>query len=70
MKTLRPTEVVTCCVCGEDVIKEKAESIFTGRRKYMCPGCYAAASRQCDGRLYAVRAPKSRRIKEEPKVNH
>ena len=50
MKVLRPMEVVTCCVCGEEFDKIKMHKIFTGRTKYICPECYSNANRQMDAR--------------------
>lgn len=53
MKRIRPIKVVTCCVCGGAFDKIRMHELFTGRTKYMCPACYAAANRQMDARRSA-----------------
>ena len=40
MKTLRPDEIVTCDICGQEFDKLYAYEVFTGRTKYICPECH------------------------------
>ncbi|MBQ3280807.1 MAG: hypothetical protein IJH41_00210 [Eubacterium sp.] len=40
MKTLRPVEIVTCDICGQELDKLFAYEVFTGRTKYICPECH------------------------------
>ena len=49
MRRIRDIEVVTCCICGEELDKIKASRIFTGRVKYMCPKCEAMANKELAG---------------------
>ena len=53
MRTIRPVEVVTCCVCGEEFDKIKMREIFTGRTRYVCPECYNNGNREIDARRAA-----------------
>ena len=48
MKVVRPIEVETCCICGEQFDKIRLKEIFTGRVKYICPKCYSNGNRQLD----------------------
>lgn len=66
MRIIRPIEAVTCCVCGEAFDKLKMREIFTGRVKYICPECYAAANKQLDSRRAAWKdSAKDRQILSE-----
>ena len=49
MKRTRDVEVVTCCICGEEIDKIKTRTLFTGRVKYMCPKCEATANKELAG---------------------
>lgn len=50
MKTIRPIEIETCCICGQQFDKIRMFEIFTGRVKYMCPECYAMSNREIAAR--------------------
>ena len=51
MKTLRPIEVETCCICGEEFDKIKMRDFHLGKStKWMCPECYASGNGQLDAR--------------------
>ncbi len=52
MKRIRPIEVETCCICGEQFNKEKMEKLCSGKSvQYLCPECYASGNRQLDSLL-------------------
>ena len=54
MRTIRPIEVETCCICGEQFDKIKMRDFFVGRQTiWMCPACYAGGNRQLDARRAA-----------------
>ena len=66
MKRIRPIKVVTCCVCGGAFDKIRMRELFTGRTKYICPACYAAANRQIEARRSTWESsPKGKQIISE-----
>lgn len=48
MKVLRPIEIETCCICGEQFDKLKMREIFTGRKKYVCPECWMTGQNEAN----------------------
>jgi len=63
MRNIRPIEVVTCCICGEEFDKIRAKEFFTGRNQYMCPDCHAMGERQLAARKTEWRdSPRGKRI--------
>ena len=46
MKIIRPVEVVTCCICGEEFDKLTTREIFTGRVKYIRTACEAMGNKE------------------------
>lgn len=48
MKRLRPIDVETCCICGEKFDKLKMREVFTGRKLYICPGCWTAGQNEAN----------------------
>lgn len=52
---IRPIEVATCCVCGEEFDKIKMREVFTGRTRYICPACYALGQKEADAKNQAWR---------------
>lgn len=70
MKVLRPMEVVTCCICGEEFDKLKMKRIFTGRTKYICPECYNNGHRQVSARRTDFESsPRGKQIISESEKN-
>lgn len=64
MKRIRPVEIETCCICGEQFDKIKMKDMSIGRTtKWMCPECYARAQRQLDAkRAEWRRSPKGKQV--------
>lgn len=50
MKRLRPIEIETCCICGEQYDKLSMRKLFTGRVKYICQSCYALGNRELEAK--------------------
>lgn len=50
VRTIRPIEIETCCICGEQYEKGRMIRMFTGRVRYMCPECYARSNREIAAR--------------------
>lgn len=51
MKIIRPVEVETCCICGQQFDKIKLQEMNIGRKtEYFCPECYARGHNQINAK--------------------
>lgn len=44
MKNQETETMKRCSLCGEEYPEERMVAMFTGRRKLICPACYAKGS--------------------------
>lgn len=56
MKAFRSVEIETCCICGEEFDKLYMHEVFTGRRKYICQGCWNRGNSEMDAKHESFRS--------------
>lgn len=50
MKTFRPITIEKCSLCGRDFDVINLDTIFTGRKRYICQECKNKGNRQIEAR--------------------
>lgn len=68
MKNQETETTKRCSLCGEEYPEERMVAMFTGRRKLICPACYAKGSQELYEKNAAFRdSAKGRAIIEQCK---